>query len=84
MITIAGELIKSNSAISRAERQLEEYSSEAFIHVLVEICYELKVETPIWTLAEERLLEKNKEVLMALEDGKTLRISSTLYQLKSG
>ncbi|MCR4436461.1 MAG: hypothetical protein QHH06_11700 [Clostridiales bacterium] len=75
MSMIIGELIKNDARVNASKRFLQNMDSESFIHVLVEICCELGVEIPIWTMNEERILEKKKEVVVDIGEEEKLRIS---------
>lgn len=54
------------------------YSSEKeFFTALVTLCDELGIEVPFWTTYEERILEKEGQFSMELENGDILRIYSS-------
>lgn len=53
------------------------YSNEKeFFTALVTLCDELGIDVPFWTTYEERILEKEGQFSMEMENGEVLRIYS--------
>jgi len=72
MKVLKGELIQDDVVVARAE---ERYTNKKdFFVALVSIIDALNVGVPIWTMKEDNLLRRKKEVSFPLEDGKILRI----------
>jgi hypothetical protein len=70
---LAGEIIQDDTVINAVQMAYNDI--KGFFVALVNICDELKVDVPIWTSIEDKLLEKKGEVLIPLEEGMILRIS---------
>jgi len=72
MKVLKGELIQDCVVVLRAE---EQYTNQKdFFVALVSISDALNIGVPIWTMKEDELLSKKKEVFLQLEDEKVLRI----------
>ncbi|MDK2800773.1 MAG: hypothetical protein PWP27_1442 [Clostridiales bacterium] len=72
MKTLVGELIKNNRIIDTVQMTYQDH--KGFFIALVNICDELKVDIPIWTAKEDKLLDRKGEVLIALDKNTVLRI----------
>ncbi|HHY91346.1 MAG TPA: hypothetical protein GX503_06740, partial [Clostridiales bacterium] len=67
MKVLKGELIQDGVVVLRAE---EQYTNQKdFFIALVSISDALNVGVPIWTMKEDKLLGRKKEVFFPLEGG---------------
>ena len=71
---LKGQVLRDNSVINTAQMPYEDI--KGFFIALVSICDELKVDVPIWTAEEDKLLNKKGEVYIRQTTGEVLRIFS--------
>lgn len=67
--------IESNANV-RDTQQMAYSNEKEFFTALVTLCDELGTEVPFWTTYEERILEKEGQFSMEIENGDILRIYS--------
>lgn len=72
MKVLKGQILHNNNVVSTATMPYEDIKE--FFIALVNICDELKVDVPIWTAQEDKLLDKNGEVYIAQGGEEVLRI----------
>lgn len=73
MNLLKGDIIKNGIIVKSSAVPYDNNSTDFFI-ALVTISDNLNVDIPIWTLKEDRGLEKNSEVIIPLKDDVSLKI----------
>ncbi len=72
MKILKGEILQNDVTTKTAK--MHYHNEMGFFIALVTICDQLDIDVPIWTIKEERLLEKKQEVVMWLEKNIVLKI----------
>lgn len=74
MYYLEGELVESDRILNSFRFELASMDQEILITALVNICYELNIDVPIWTHVQDRELSKKGVVEIPLDDQRILRI----------
>lgn len=74
MKTLIGEIIEDSRITKRSEMTYG--SNSDFFIALVSISHDLDIEIPVWTLREDRMLERKHEVILPLDGHAFLKIST--------